>query len=85
MDTMVNDFFKSNNNGKNGDIDMAIRNAHRAVCGAAERETRVKTANVPKIIKGLQNRGYNVIGTSYERPDSRTKKIWFIKQGLGSL
>ncbi len=82
---MVSDFFKPNTNGRNGDVDRAIRNASRAVCGLAEKETRVKTENVPKIIKGLQRRGYNVIGTSHERPGALTKKIWFIQQGLGSL
>lgn len=82
---MVSKFFKLNNNGQNGDIDRAIKGAHRAVCGAFEKEIRVKTVNVPKIIKGLQKRGYNVIGTSHERPGSKTKLIWFISQGLGSL
>lgn len=85
MDTMVSDFYKPNNGEMNGNVDRAIRNAHRAVCGVAERETLVKTVNVPKIIKGLQSRGYNVIGTSYERPGTKTKKIWFVQQGMGSL
>ena len=85
MDSKIGEFYKPNNSGRNGDVDRAIRGAHRAVCGAFEKETRVKTVNVPKIIKGLQNRGYNVIGTSHEKPGALTKDIWFVPQGLGSL
>lgn len=85
MDSKVDEFLKPNNRGKNGDVDRAIRGAHRAVCGAFEKETIVRAVNVPKVIKGLQSRGYNVIGTSHEKPGALTKKIWFIPQGLGSL
>ncbi len=82
---MVSEFYKPNGNGNNGTVDQAIKYAKKAVCGLYEKETRVSTANVPKVIKGLQKRGYNVVGTSYERPGTPTKKIWFVPQGLGSL
>lgn len=86
---MVIEFFKSNNNRNNSlavsDIDRAIRNAHRAICGVAERETTVRAENLPKIIKGLQGRGYTVIGTSHDKPGTKFKKVWFVQQGLGSL
>ncbi len=85
MDSKVIDFYKPNTNGKNGDVDRAIRNARRATCGLAEKEVMVKAQNVSKIAKGLQNRGYTVIGTSYDKPGTKFKKLWFIQQGLGSL
>ncbi len=82
---MVNKFFKPNSMAVNGDVDRALKNAHRAVCGLYEKETMVKAVNVTKIAKGLQKRGYTVIGTSYDKPGAKFKKIWFIQQGMGSL
>ncbi len=82
---MVGDFFKPNNKAVNGDVESALKNARRAVCGAFEQETTVKAVNLPKITKGLQNRGYTVIGTSYDKPGTKFKKLWFVQQGLGSL
>lgn len=82
---MVIEFFEPNRNGNNGSIDMALRNAHRATCGLYEKEVTVKAVNLPKITKGLQKRGYTVIGTSYDKPGTKYKKLWFVQQGLGSL
>lgn len=81
---MVNDFLKLNNNKKDL-IDRAIRNARRAVCGVFEKETTVKAVNVSKITKGLQKRGYRVIGTSYDKPGTKYTKLWFVPMGAGSL
>ena len=85
MGTVVNDIFKLNSAKKNGYTNSAIRNARRAVCGVAERETTVKAVNVSKIIKGLQKRGYRVIGTSHNKPGTKYKKLWYTQRGLGML
>lgn len=66
-------------------IDKLIRGSSRAQCGLAEREAMVKTKNIPSIAKGLRGRGYRVIGTGYKESPAKTRKIWFIKMGLGSL
>ena len=67
----------------NGSVDRIIRNAPRATCGVFEKEANVKAENVSKFVRGLKQRGYNVIGTSYG--NTRVKKVWFVPQGMGSL
>ncbi len=64
-------------------IDQLIRGAPRATCGAFEKELTVRADRLPKVVSRLKSRGYNVIGTSY--PKTQIKKVWFVKQGLGSL
>lgn len=82
---MVNGYLISINNRSNGEVDRAIRNASRAVCGTFEKEITVKASKVPQFAKALEKRGYRVLGTSYEKPKAKSKKLWFVPMGAGSL
>ena len=60
-----------------------IARSHRAICGATERELTVKTKLKGISIRKLREKGYRIVGTSYDSGD--TTKIWFVSRGSAML
>ena len=65
------------------DVKQLVRRSHRATCGAFEREVNVPTSTKHIAIRRLKEKGFRVIGTSYN--GGKTTKIWFISRGLAGL
>ncbi len=60
-----------------------LARSHRAVCGATERELTVKTKLKGIAIRKLREKGYRIVGTSYN--GGETTKIWFVSPGSAML
>ncbi len=60
-----------------------VARSHRAICGATERELTVKTKLKGIAIRKLREKGYRIVGTSYNGGD--TTKIWFVSRGSALL
>lgn len=56
-----------------------LAGSKKAVCGITEREINVPTRLKGAAIRQLKEKGYRILGTSYESGD--TTKIWFIRHG----
>ena len=56
-----------------------LAGSKKAVCGITEREINVPTRLKSTAIRKLQEKGFRVIGTSYD--SGNTTKIWFVKFG----
>lgn len=64
-------------------INKILKRSTKAVCGVAEREVVVKSANLPKAINALKKSGHTIVGTSYGKKPN--KKIWYVKKGFELL
>ena len=64
-------------------IKELLARSHRAICGATERELTVKTKLKGMAIRKLKEKGYRIVGTSYDSGD--TTKIWFVSPGSAML
>ncbi len=61
-------------------VQELLKRSHKATCGIMERELTVPTRIKNIAIQKLQDKGYNVIGTSLNG-SRKTTKIWFIIRG----
>ncbi len=64
-------------------IKELLARSHRAICGATERELTVKTKLKGMAIRKLKEKGYRIVGTSYN--GGETTKIWFVSPGSAML
>ena len=64
-------------------IKELLARSQRAICGATERELTVKTKLKGIAIRKLREKGYRIVGTSYN--GGETTKIWFVSPSSAML
>lgn len=54
-----------------------LARSHKATCAVMEREIVTKPKNTSQIISKLKNKGFFVIGKSFDK----NPRVWFIRRG----